>query len=180
MKVHIGKYKNWYTPYHVTDKIPFVSDETREKIGDWIVESPIQKLFQWFNNFNDKRKIEIHIDRWDTWNMDHTLALIILPMLKQLKATKHGSPYVDDEDLPEHMRHSDPRSGEWGPDNWIHYKWEWILNEMIFAFEHTVDDSWENQFFHESEFDKEGFDAMQKRVANGHRLFGKYYSGLWD
>ena len=30
---------------------------------------------------------EIIIHSWDTWNMDYTLAKIILPMLKQLKAT---------------------------------------------------------------------------------------------
>ena len=42
-----------------------------------------------------ERKIDIQIDRYDTWNMDHTLALIVLPMLKQLKKEKHGSPMVD-------------------------------------------------------------------------------------
>ena len=36
--------------------------------------------------------------------MDHTLANIILPMLKQLQATKHGSPMVDIEDVPEELR----------------------------------------------------------------------------
>ena len=38
----------------------------------------------------------VKIDYWDTWSMDHTLSYIIVPMLKQLKATKHGAPYVDD------------------------------------------------------------------------------------
>jgi len=31
------------------------------------------------------RKENVHIHDYDTWNMDHTLALIALPMLKQLK-----------------------------------------------------------------------------------------------
>lgn len=30
-----------------------------------------------------ERKISIRIDPWDVWNMDHTLALIIVPMLKK-------------------------------------------------------------------------------------------------
>ena len=34
------------------------------------------------------RKESIHIHDYDTWNMDHTLALIALPMLKQLKETE--------------------------------------------------------------------------------------------
>jgi hypothetical protein len=28
--------------------------------------------------------------------------------------------------------------------------------------------------------DREGLDAWQARKANGYRLFGKYYEGLWD
>jgi len=47
---------------------------------------------------DDTKRVEtILLDPYDTWNMDHTLALIIVPMLKQLKATKHGAPCVDDE-----------------------------------------------------------------------------------
>ena len=38
------------------------------------------------------RTEKIHIDPWDTWSMDYTLALIILPMLNQLKESKHGAP----------------------------------------------------------------------------------------
>lgn len=38
------------------------------------------------------RKIKIQIDKWDTWNLDSTLALIILPALIQLRNTKHGFP----------------------------------------------------------------------------------------
>jgi hypothetical protein len=28
--------------------------------------------------------------------------------------------------------------------------------------------------------DRAGLEAYQKRMANGFRLFGKYYQGLWD
>ena len=49
---------------------------------------------------NKEQKVNVQIDKWDTWNMDATLAHIIVPMLKQLKATKHGAPYVADEDVP--------------------------------------------------------------------------------
>ena len=49
-------------------------------------------------NGNDQ-KVKVQIDKWDTWNMDCTLAHIIHPMLVQLKATKHGAPNVDDCDV---------------------------------------------------------------------------------
>ena len=53
---------------------------------------------------DSERKIDVQLDKFDTWNMDDTLAHIILPMLKQLKETKHGSHIVDDEDVPEELR----------------------------------------------------------------------------
>ena len=45
----------------------------------------------------------------------------------------------------------------------------------------------ENEFFEMArgpndthKFDSEGYDAWNKRIENGLRLFGKYYRGLWD
>ena len=125
-------------------------------------------------------------------------------MLKQLRDTKHGSQFVDDEDVPAHMRHGNPE----GYDNWVHYKWDWVLNEMIWAFEQELDGDWEEQFRHgKSEIeweivsgkeeddsamyqmnqlnpdywvDYEGMKQYNDRIQNGFRLFGKYYQGLWD
>jgi len=182
MKINIGPYKGWIGPYQIADKIPFVSDDTRFAIGEWLADTWVLDFCRWIDS-HKKRKIKIHIDKYDTWNMDHTLSLIILPMLKQLKATKHGSQIVDDEDVPPHMRHSDPKVTEEGwdaGDNWIHYKWEWVLNELIWTFETLSNDDWEYQFFNEKEFDKEGHKQYNERIANGLRLFGKYYRGLWD
>jgi len=41
------------------------------------------------------RKVQVAIHDYDTWSADHTLSLIILPLLKRLKELKHGSPIVD-------------------------------------------------------------------------------------
>jgi hypothetical protein len=141
MRVYIGPYKNWIGPYQISDKIPFISEDKRHEIGAWLAKTWVNNVCEWFYS-KKERNIKIRIDKYDTWNMDNTLALIILPMLKQLKSTKHGSPLVDDEDVPEHMRHG----GD--DDNWVHYKWEWVLNEMIWAFEQELNDSWEEQFYH--------------------------------
>jgi hypothetical protein len=209
MKVYIGKYVKWWGPYQLAELIPFVSEDTQDKIGSWLSRTWVDDVCEWLNS-KTKRKIKVRIDDYDTWSMDNTLALIILPMLKQLKETKHGSPMVDDEDVPLHMRHTFSK----GPDDyetddrWIHYKWEWVLNEMIWAFEKELDDDWEDQFRHgepKYEFihvggeigtDSELNEMIQKnpdywvdydkikeynaRIDNGFRLFGKYYRNLWD
>ena len=207
MYVRIGPYRSWIGPYQLADKIPFISEETQEKIGDWLAKTWVNDLCNWIDR-KKKRKEYVHIDNYDTWNADHTLALIILPMLKQLQATKHGSPYVADEDLPEHMRHSFPEpdhDGNYGNDNWVHYKWDWILNELIWTFEQLLDEDWESQYaieqgeidwddYPEDEgkdvtplrwkkeyvIDWEGRKAHQDRITNGLKLFGKYYQALWD
>ena len=203
MKVKIGPYTNWIGPYQLADMIPFISEDTSHKIGNWLAETWVNDLCNWIHS-KKHRKVQVHIDKYDTWNMNQTLAHIIHPMLIQLRDTKHGSQIVDEEDVPPHMRHGNPE----GYDNWVHYKWDWVLNEMIWAFEQELDDDWESIFQHgEPEYDwklvrgdedddsavyqmnqlnpdywvdYEGIKEYNKRIQNGFRLFGKYYQGLWD
>ena len=133
----------------------------------------LDRLFGW----NPKQKISVRIDDHDTWSMDHTLAHIILPMLVQLKATKHGAPNVDPKDVPKELR-SEPAKHDICPTHFD--KWDWVLDEMIFAFESKHND-WEEQFHsgerlnHTFKIDMKGRKAYQKRISNGFRLFGKYY-----
>jgi hypothetical protein len=147
----------------------------------------------------------VKIDRYDTWSMDHTLAYIIHPMLVQLKETKHGAPFTEDEDVPEELRstNAEPKENEWDTDS-LHFKrWDWILDEIIWAFEQKLKDDDESEFFDHSayeggkvgtnewlddltggrskvEVDWEGLKAHQARKSNGFRLLGKYYENLWD
>ncbi len=109
---------------------------------------PISKAIQWVWDKVDRKVEYVKIDYWDTWSMDHTLSYIILPMLKQLQATKHGSCLVDDEDVPDELKSTSapPKENEWDTDDNVHKRWDWVLNEMIFAFEHKVDDSWEEAY----------------------------------
>ena len=177
------------------------------KWGEDRHETWIYKLLRWIDS-KRQRKVQVRIDRWDTWSMDDTLALIILPMLKQLRENKHGAPYVKDEDVPEHLRSTEApalteeEKNVHAPDENHFKRWDWVLNEMIFAFENTVDDSWEEQFTtgnydyqsikqengtylmvhgpnHTAETDWEARKAYAQRIQNGFRLFGTYYSGLW-
>ncbi len=89
-----------------------------------------------------EQKKSIRIDPWDTWSMDHTLADIILPMLKQLRKTQHGAPCTDDEDVPEHLRSTNakPKKNSWDVDEFHFKRWDWIMKEMIWTFnEHAKD-----------------------------------------
>ena len=241
MKVWISNYRDhWSSPYTWFDYLfwwkPWsrcgrwtlaetVADEARER-SEWVDRpdwcdrwadrlSPISRAIQWTLDLVHPRVTYVRIDRWDTWSMDHTLAMIVLPMLRQLQATKHGSPNVADEDVPEHLRSTAaaPKENEWDTDSNHHDRWDWVLGEMIHAFECKVDDTWEEQFHtgeidikwvpvdrdgnevakgehsfykiehgpdHTRVCDDAGLKAAQDRMANGFRLFGKYYQSLWD
>jgi len=146
-----------------------------------------------------KREEDIVIHNYDTWNMDHTLALLIVPMLKQLKETKHGAPCVETSDVPLFLKPTQlevvryKEDGE--TDKNFFKRWDYVMDEMIWAFEQIVDDDDEKPFYDHSEIkpedsmeesvkklkvDREGLDNHNKRIENGLKIFGKYYRSLWD
>lgn len=141
-------------------------------------------LYDWFG-YTPKQKTSIRIDRYDTWSMDHTLAPIILPMLVQLKETKHGAPAVDIEDVPKELRPTNTE--EWQKlykeggetDDKYFDRWDWVLNEMIYAFDSKVNKE-EVYMQFDPKTERELILKEQERISNGFRLFGKYYESLWD
>jgi hypothetical protein len=186
VKINIGPYPRWFGPYQLAEKILFWKDEHSDEVyalGEWLDKyTPIARVSQWFFN---KRKVEIRIDPHDTWSMDHTLALIILPMLKQLQQSAQSSCLVDDFDVPEELRSTAvPAAVDYDIDDNYHKRWEWVLGEMIWAFEQIVDDTSNEQFYDNSVtpyvFDREGHAKHEDRIQRGTMLFGKYYQGLWD
>jgi len=159
----------------------------------------LDRLFGW----KPKQKIRVRIDPHDTWSMDHTLAHIVLPMLVQLKRTKHSAPNVDNEDVPKELRMSKKDIAQFAKDGSTDDKffkrWDWILDEMIWAFEQKCRDNWEDDYCEYREMgpeeskdpdslfglklvweDREGQRAHQERMTNGFKLFGKYFENLWD
>jgi hypothetical protein len=217
MKVYIGNYRNhWLSPYTILEKVLFWKDwDNIDYDEPWVEKwsdrlTPFSKAWQAFLDFVHPKINYVKIDKHDTWNMDHTLAYMVLPMLKQ------GAPHVDDEDVPEELRSTSapPKKNEYDVDENHFKRWDWVLNEMIQAFECKVNDDWEEQYS-SGEFDhikvqtdrtypnpktgieeplwqfvegpnhtyKTDWDALrahQLRNTNGYRLFGKYYEGLWD
>ena len=221
MKIYIGPYPtDWLTSNihrnYMKKKYGYDWDENQTKFETFLekLEDFIQDFYNLTINkiiSNRKRKIKVRIDKYDTWNMDGTLAHIIVPMLKQLKETKHGAPSVDDEDVPEELRSTsatplteEQKNSGYSDENYFK-RWDYVLDEMIFAFEAKLVD-WEDQFYsgvhdHRTvkveingktyyewqkgpndtfKVDREGLNKYHARMKNGFRLFGKYYEGLWD
>ena len=217
MKVYIGKYSNtWcqcniFTDY-MTKKYQYDWSEPNTSFEKFLekTENSIQWIYNHSINYllkHRKRKINVRIDRYDTWGMDHTLAYIILPMLKQLKDTKHGSPYVEQQDLPEHLRFTEReerifsneelnamKEERKAVEDKFHSQWNWILEQMIWSFEQELDqdNDYKNYYDpHESDeiiddifslgkFNPEKYKAYNERKQLGFTLFGKYYQSLWD
>ena len=183
MKVVIGPYRNsWVSTqsvwrrwiewnhkgksyYSVEEEDYTKWDRRIEKVldcfYDWVLY-PLNKVF--FSKL--KRKIKIRIDYYDTWGMDNTLAHIILPMLKQLKATKHGSPYVDQEDLPVELRLTKREQKVFNEGHWnkklkateeeinaankkFHSQFDWVLDQMIWSFEQELDEENEHKNYYD-------------------------------
>jgi hypothetical protein len=171
VKVYIGKYpNNWWTTRNWAERV--IARRNNKEFGfevdeedyDWVDRLISDIASHWQSVLNVtinpilrkfyKRKIKIRIDRCDTWSMDHTLSLIILPMLKQLKATKHGSPWVEDVDVPHLVKDNKTKKAKKSPPQVrsldideedqhsdVHVRWEWVLNEMIWAFEQVTDEN---------------------------------------
>ena len=210
MKVYISNYRHhWISPYTVLDWVFFwtdwskcsrwtleqrLADEKREN-SEW-VDHPawvdqwadrLEPISRFVNRVLDTihpRITYVKIDRWDTWSMDSTLAQIVLPMLKQLQATKHGAPYVDPKDVPEnlHPKRQTKRERETGHTDSTHFeRWDWVLDEMIFAFEMKAKDDWVSEF-HSGEIDLQWVpvDADGNEVAKGEHKYMQMKRGPND
>jgi hypothetical protein len=223
MKIYISNYRNhWLSPYTILKTVCFWEkdddvfydhkDTGKGRYVWWVNRlDPICGALHKFLDMIHPPINYIKIDRYDTWSMDHTLSPIILPMLKQLRDTKHGAPHVDDKDVPKELRSTSApaKENEWDIDDNHFARWDYVLNEMIFAFEHKIDDSWEDKFRtgkmshktvacewdetgkatmyrwekqpdHTYKYDHAGAQKVHKRIQNGFVLFGKYYQNLWD
>lgn len=134
-----------YTWY---DKLVFAALNRLAKI--------VKPLNQW--SHNRERTVDIRVDYYDVYSADHTLALIIVPVLKKLREVQHGYPTgIDDDDVSPELRYTDEEKADdlysENPDldQKRQDRWTYVLNEMIWAFEQHADDWDEQQFFHNSD-----------------------------
>lgn len=212
MKVKISTYRNhWLSPYIILEKVLFWKDwDNIDYDTPWVEKwnnrlEPICTVLMKTLDTIHPRKIKVKIDPWDAWNADHTLALIILPVLKEIREHKQGAPFVDDEDVPDELKsiNAKPKENEWDTDSNHFARWDWVMDQMIWSFEQIIDENWEDQFHTGNidfalekdettglytmvkgpndthKFDIEGYKAYSARIDNGLKLFGIYYRSLW-
>lgn len=172
---------------------PKFIDKLVYRFFDFLSPLVVKVNQKWESTF--PRRIKVEYDTYDTWGLDHTLALIIAPGLVQLKNTNHGYGMVDDEDAPAGL--SDEA------------RWNFIMDEMIWAFQEIAGNlEGEDQFYsgdvdyiwvdiignpelkgggtlvkgpnHTFVVDYEAKKVYDDRIQRGTMLFGKYYRSLWD
>jgi len=86
-----------------------------------------------------------------------------------------------------------PKENEWDIDDNHFKRWDYVLDEMTWAFSQKLrNGGWEGDYYKyeddpEELFgiklvweDREGSKAHQERMSNGFRLFGKYFENLWS
>lgn len=190
MKVFFSSYSRWWHPDCILLPLKFlfrISDE--EFHGKFNPESgEIEGVVQRFGNtkigswlrrrsYRTDQKRYVKIDQWDVADAHFNLALIIAPLLVEMRKEKLGAPFTKAADAPMFS----------GDDGYDEDRWNWILNEMIFAFSAIIDPERESQFYFKTESgSKQAYDVdieaqmvYEDRVANGLRLFGVYFQDLW-
>lgn len=169
-------------------------DTIKDKFSSWLYgdhekQTWFYKICNWIYEKRSKRRVIVRIDKHDTWSMYSDLTLIILPMLKDLQGIKHGAPHIEDEDVPEHLRSTTapPKENEWDLDDRWFERWEYVIEEMVWAFEQIVyDDDFEYEPCYHirpdgslGEWMKDEAAEYNARIQNGTILFGKYFRNLW-
>ena len=119
----------------------------------------------------DKSADTIHIDNFDCWSLDYTLARIIHPALIRLKETKHGYPELWEDGMVTHHNWDRQLHFDFIDEdietNYLIDKWNGGLDKMIYSFGKIMEDDY---------FDNEEWE----RIQEGLDLFSKHYTSLWD
>jgi hypothetical protein len=113
-----------------------------------------------------RREIRWGIQRWrrgysdcDVWSIDHHLARIIPPMMRQLSTILHGAPgYLIDE-------YGSPEAAE--------AEWRRILEAVAVGFE-----AWAIIFDEYPTDDR--LDELNKKWEEGSQLLVKHFGAFWD
>lgn len=181
MKAYIGPYLNYFGPYQIAELLRYigVSEKTCDDIGAYLDKTWVKTVCDWFES-KRKRTVRIKLHKYDSWNAEHTIALIAVPVLKQLRSKKQSAGFTEDADAPEHLRSTAPnckKPGDEGYDEHVDSnffdRWFWILDEIIWSLEQVIaDDDYDDNI--------QDYKVRSERIANGLRLFGKYFTQLWD
>ncbi len=202
MKVFIGDYTNYFGTHHLAKMLCFWVPKVEldgkkefpewvDKFGDWLENTWVYDLLVWIDD-KKERKIKVKVDKYDIWSAEHTLALVILPVLKEFrKAEKYGVPCgLDIAYIPLDDAEEDKQMLIWNE----------LLDKMIWSFEQIInddDDFWiQKPNFDDCEtgsefvdrisngsggkYDHEARKKYDEKIQEGLDLFAKHFRNLWD
>lgn len=150
-----------------------------------------------------RRDISVEIEPHDTWNVDTTLALVILPTLRLFRNTTQSAHHVETADVAYADDEAVRNSIDYMTDvneisvaqrqqmdtdeyfNMVTRRWWAVLDTMIFAFDRIVRRyELEEEFYESSSSNADEkqakYEEEQKKTKFGLMLFAKYYDALWD
>ena len=140
-------------------------------------------------NSKSGQKIDIRIDPWDTYSMDSTLAHVILPMLLQLRATKHGVPHEfadvggGDQGYQESFDFYKESHNESFEDGCL--RWEECLNKMIWSFQQLVEENYADRYHHGTmdmdwePTDKQTFNPITNKMEDTFKMVDRNPTEHW-
>jgi hypothetical protein len=138
---------------------------------------------------NDRKKVDIHIDKYDSWNASHTMAYVILPILLQLRDTANSIPASFGDNGME---------GIDGQMTFVFYQtshneafdqcvknWEEVLNKMIWSFQQLVHDDYDELYHHGTaqyswrETDETYLDPITKKLEKTYEMIDTNPNEHW-
>lgn len=157
MLIKLPRPRSKFTPHYVASKLLFwcSDDDYRvEHLAAKLSCSILSKVIRKIDTVLHSREVVV-IEEHDVWDMDQTVAMLVLPMLKELVKQKDSFGRVNPLDCPSTCVSNKER-------------WTYVVNEMIFAFDATINR------------DPINWLPMEEvRRRTGLRLFGKYFDTLW-
>lgn len=118
-------------------------------------------------------------DDLDKWNAAWYIARKAIPVLTEMRNNFKGTSikrHREDRfnNIVELSRDEICSNGEF-PDSLTEEEWRAVLDEIIFAFQFTL-----NLDVFDGEFNEEEYNKNYKRQRRGLKLFSIYYDNLWD
>lgn len=119
----------------------------------WVLKEPpyIKKTDKRYKGFKKQIKEKGFCDA-ETWGLDSTIAEFILPRLRRFRQILAGY-----------------------PGNLTSHEWEVILDDMIFAFDWSLNNE-ENKYDKLTDYEKE---ENWRRYETGMNRFAEYFRHLW-
>jgi hypothetical protein len=135
------------------------------------------------------RRIDVEIEKFDTYSLDRTLAHIILPALLQLKASKMGVPaefgdaggadYDSQESFDFYKEDHD-----WAFDQKIK-EWDLVIDKMIWSFQQLCLEDYEQLYHHGKvdydwvKTDDQIFNPLSGKMEHTFRMVDKNPEDHW-